>query len=213
MNHKNYLFFLVFIPWFAVACQSRSISFLQRLPKDLWQELLQFIMENDPLWQDNKDYKNKNIYRIGMAIALNAVANELCDYALNPLIINRMRSDLMAAKYKILEPFYTNNTKAIFEAFCQGKLPPCEPTRLSPFSDQNPKMYQRILPIQSILIYDEFDRAWRKDFDQQRMRGDFTQTYFSCCPQTSASAAGQLFMEYGLPKKNNEFANEKLCVY
>ena len=74
-----------------------------------------------------------------------------------------MRTDLQQAKKQLLEPFQLKDI-SWFEAFC-GEIPQDMPNnKESASSDENPKLFQKLLPLKSILSYWDLDKEWLGNF-------------------------------------------------
>ncbi len=161
---RNKILF-IFLPPLALTASEKP-NYLQYLPKELWQEVLNFSMADKPLWRDEKE-----ITRIDTAIHISILAQKLCNYNLQHAIIARMRQDLLRAPVEILEPFYPKDMTALIEAFSRGQIPPGLTAKQSQFSDENPKMFQKLLPVRSNLIYCDIDKEWMKNFLASRSCG------------------------------------------
>lgn len=159
------LYFSLLVPFMRSACQKPFTSYLQLLPLDLVHIQMNRIFTNQPLWQDDQENT-----RIEQSIAYSTIFQEIGGINLNSLIINRMRNDLVQVKKKLLEPFETKDMNW-FMAFLEGKMPADPTPKKSAFSEENPKLFQKLLPLKSILDYCQIDQDWLKEFIMSKKCG------------------------------------------
>ena len=157
---------IILTPLICAACQQPE-SYLQLLPKELWCEAMNCILATQPLWRD----KDENT-RTDQAISVSNLAQELCIFDLQHMIIAKMRTDLLHAKEKILEPFYPQDESALlwnlmFKHTLDQNDESSNHARLcykDPSCPDNPKNFQKLLPLKSVLSYYAIDQEWVKNF-------------------------------------------------
>lgn len=159
------LYFSLLIPFMGSACQKPLTSYLQLLPIDIIRVQVNHILADKPLWHDDQEST-----RIAQAITI-STAFQIYGINICPHIIGRMRSELVQAKKKLLEPFEAKDMNW-FMALLDGKMPAPDPTpKKSVFSDENPKLFQQLLPLKAVLDYCSIDQEWLKEFIMSKKCG------------------------------------------
>lgn len=126
---------------------------------------MNYILTDRPLWHDDQENT-----RVAQAIII-STAFQVYGVNLNSIIINRMRADLAQAKKELLEPFEPKDINW-FMAILDGKMPADDPApKKSAFSDENPKLFQQLLPLKGILDYCPIDQDWLKEFIMSKKCG------------------------------------------
>lgn len=161
------LWFILLLPICSNACQKPLTSYLQLLPTDLLHLQMNYILSNKPLWQGDQ-----TVTQVKQAIHFSIIFKEIYNINIDSMIINRMRSDLSHAKKTILEPFYPDLKNDVYTLFFTNSPMLITAKDLQdPFSSDNPKMFQKLLPLMSILAYSQIDSEWLKEFVMSKKCG------------------------------------------
>ena len=154
------------MPLLSTACQRPVTSYLQLLPPELSTEVMNGILSARSLWQEED--QDDHVSRVEQALRFSMLSQEVYGRSLHPMIIIRMRADLAHAKKDILEPYYPDydSKQNLFDAFFSygASVVRSKLREKDPFSQENPKMFQMLLPFKGILSYYALDSAWVKEF-------------------------------------------------
>lgn len=149
------------------ACQAPpkpSQTYLQKLPRELCVELLQYTLGPDSLWKADVRVFND-------AAHLADVALQTTEYNLKDIFITRMRKELAQAKMQLVEPYCNKLSLDDFLSLASGTSKSVTGSEKSSYSDDNPKNFQKLLHLEWVLAYCDYDQQWFKDFVHTKQWG------------------------------------------